>query len=118
PAPSPIPTALWEHSPGVRPVPFEPDSARALLDAAGWTDSNGDGIRERDGAPLRFEAEYISSDQTRADVLVAMQSMLRRVGIDLVPRAWESSTWVQRLRDGSFTASLWGWGWGPGVAGP
>jgi peptide/nickel transport system substrate-binding protein len=47
-----------------------------------------------------------------------MQSMLRRVGVDLVPRAYESTTWVQHLREGSFAGSFWGWGWGPGVVGP
>jgi peptide/nickel transport system substrate-binding protein len=64
------------------------------------------------------EADFISSDQTRQDVLVAIQNMLRRVGVDLAPRAYESSTWVQRLRDGAFDVSFWGWGWGPGVMGP
>jgi peptide/nickel transport system substrate-binding protein len=44
--------------------------------------------------------------------------MLRQVGVDLAPRAYESSTWVQHLREGSFTGSFWGWGWGPGVVGP
>lgn len=115
---SPIPEVFREHSPGVRPIPFAPDSARALLAAAGWRDTNRDGILVRDGRPLRIEVDYISTDQTRADVLVAMQSMLRRIGVDLAPRAYESSTWVQRLREGTFTASLWGWGWGPGVVGP
>jgi peptide/nickel transport system substrate-binding protein len=115
---SPIPTVLREHSPDVRPIPFDPDSARALLAAAGWSDSNGDGIVDRGGRPLRVDVDFVSTDQTRQDVLVAMQSMLRRVGIDLVPRAYESTTWVLRLREASFTASLWGWGWGPGVMGP
>jgi peptide/nickel transport system substrate-binding protein len=114
---SPIPTVFREHSPEVRPIPFAPDSARRLLEDAGWRDTNRDGIVDRDGRPLRIEADYISTDQTRQDVLVAMQSMLRRVGVDLVPRAYESSTWVQRLREGTFTASFWGWGWGPGVVG-
>jgi peptide/nickel transport system substrate-binding protein len=118
PAWSPIPEVFREHSPGVRPLPFAPDSARALLAAAGYTQTNRDGILVRDGRPLRIEADYISTDQARADVLVAMQSMLRRIGVDLAPRAYESSTWVQRLREGTFTASLWGWGWGPGVVGP
>jgi peptide/nickel transport system substrate-binding protein len=117
PAYSPIPAVLREHSPGVRPIPYDPAGARRLLDETGWREAGG-GIRQRDGVTLRVEADYISSDQTRQDVLVAMQSMLRRVGVDLAPRAYESSTWVQRLRDGSFTASLWGWGWGPGVVGP
>lgn len=115
---SPVPSILREHSPDVRPVPFDPDSARALLAVAGWRDSDGDGILDRGGRPLRIEVDFVSSDQTRRDVLVAMQSMLRPVGIDLVPRAYESTTWVQRLRDGTFTGSFWGWGWGPGVMGP
>jgi peptide/nickel transport system substrate-binding protein len=115
---SPIPQILREHSPDVRPIPFAADSARQLLAQAGWRDSNGDGLLDRDGRTLRIEVDYVSTDQTRQDVLVAMQSMLRRVGVDLAPRAYESTTWVQRLRDGSFTASFWGWGWGPGVMGP
>lgn len=115
---SPIPEILREHSPDVRPIPFDPDSARALLAAAGWRDTNGDGVLDRDGSPLRIEVDFVSSDQSRRDVLVGMQSMLRPLGIDLVPRAYESTTWVQRLRDGSFGASFWGWGWGPGVMGP
>jgi ABC-type transport system substrate-binding protein len=70
------------------------------------------------GPPLRLEIDYIATDATRRDVLVAMQSMLRQVGVDMVPRAYESTTWVQRLREGNFTGSFWGWGWGPGVVGP
>jgi peptide/nickel transport system substrate-binding protein len=118
PAFSPIPPALREHSPGVRPVPYDPAGARRLLAEAGWRDTNGDGVVDRGGRPLRIEADFISTDQTRQDVLVAIQSMLRGIGVDLAPRAYESSTWVQRLRDGTFAASFWGWGWGPGVVGP
>jgi peptide/nickel transport system substrate-binding protein len=118
PALSPIPAVLREHSPSVRPVPFDTAGARRLLAEAGWTERNRDGILVRDGRPLRIEIEFISTDQTRQDVLVAMQSMLRRIGVDIAPRAYESSTWVQRLREGSFAASFWGWGWGPGVVGP
>ena len=118
PALSPVPAILREHSADVRPVPYAPDSARALLAQAGWRDSDGDGLVDRNGQPLRIEVDFVSTDATRRDVLVAMQSMLRRAGIDLVPRAYESTTWVQRLRDGSFAASFWGWGWGPGVMGP
>jgi peptide/nickel transport system substrate-binding protein len=115
---SPIPEVLREHSPGVTPIPHDPEGALRLLAEAGWRDTNGDGIADRNGQPLRFEVEFVSTDQTREAVLVAMQSMLRRIGMDLVPRAYESTTWVTRLREGSFAASFWGWGWGPGVVGP
>jgi peptide/nickel transport system substrate-binding protein len=118
PALSPIPTILREHTPAVRPLPHDPAGARRLLQEAGWRETGRDGILQRDGRPLRLEVDFISTDLTRQDVLVAMQSMLRRVGVDLAPRAYESSAWVQRLRDGTFAGSFWGWGWGPGVVGP
>jgi peptide/nickel transport system substrate-binding protein len=118
PALSPIPAALAEHSPDVRPIPHDPAAAERLLDEAGWVRGANGGTRQRDGRPLRLELDYISTDQTRADVVVAMQAMLRRVGVELVPRPYESTAWVERLRARQFQGSLWGWGWGPGVVGP
>jgi peptide/nickel transport system substrate-binding protein len=118
PAYTPIPPALWEHSPGVQPLPYDPEAAGRLLDEAGWRDTDGDGIRDRGGARLRIEVDYISADQTRQDVLVAIQSMVRQIGVDLVPRAYERTAWVERLRAREFQGSSWGWGWGPGVVGP
>ncbi len=115
---SPIPPSLREHSTGVRPIPFDPAGAGRLLDQAGWRDSNGDGIRDRNGQPLQVEVEYSAADPIRGDVLVAMQAQLRRVGVQLVPRSYERTTWVERLRNREFTGSFWGWGWGPGTMGP
>jgi peptide/nickel transport system substrate-binding protein len=115
---TPLPPSVREHSDQVRPLPFNPDSAGRLLDAAGWRDANGDGIRERRAVPLRIQVDYISADPVRQDVLVAVQSMLRRIGVDLIPRAYERTAWVERLRGRDFLGSSWGWGWGPGVVGP
>jgi len=53
--------ALWPIWPGgpvsgaESPVPeFDPGAAAKLLDAAGWTDSDKDGIRDRDGKQLHL----------------------------------------------------------------
>lgn len=118
PALSPIPPRLREHSPDARPIPADPDGARRLLAQAGWADANRDGVLEKNGRPLRVEVEYSASDPIRGDMLVAMQAQLRRIGVDLVPRSYERTTWVERLRERQFTGSFWGWGWGPGVMGP
>ncbi len=114
---SPIPASLREHSADVRPLPYDPAGAARLLEEAGWRDTNGDGVREKGGKPLRLTVEYNSGDAARRDVLVAMQSELRKVGIDLVPQPYESTAWVERLRGREFQGSFWGWGWGPGVMG-
>jgi peptide/nickel transport system substrate-binding protein len=118
PALSPIPRSLTEHCPEVRPLAYDPDRARALLAEAGWQDQSGDGIRERGGQPLRLEIDYTATDVARRDVLVAMQAMLRPLGIDLGLRPFESTAWVERLRGGEFMGSFWGWGYGPAVVGP
>ncbi|CAN5139083.1 peptide-binding protein [soil metagenome] len=118
PALSPIPPRLAEHNPGARPIPFNPQMAGQLLDQAGWRDTNGDGIRDKGGRPLRIELEYSTADQTRNDMAVAIQAMLSRIGVQLVPKPYERTTWVSRLRAGEFQGSFWGWGWGPGVVGP
>lgn len=118
PAYSIIPPALWEHSPTVQPLPHDPTAAARLLAEAGWRDADGDGIRDKDGAPLRIQVDYIAAEQSRQDVLVAIQSMLRKIGVELIPRGYERTAWVDRLRNQEFTGSMWGWGWGPGVMGP
>lgn len=35
-------------------LPFDAAAAARLLEAAGWRDGDGDGVRERDGVPFRF----------------------------------------------------------------
>jgi peptide/nickel transport system substrate-binding protein len=115
---SPIAPGLREHSADVRPIPYDPNAARQTLEQAGWRDTNGDGIREKGGQPLRIEIEVSSADQMRKDMLIFIQQQLRQVGIDLAIREMERASWVERLRGRQFTASFWGWGWGPGVMGP
>jgi peptide/nickel transport system substrate-binding protein len=115
---TPIPRGLPEHCPDVRPLPHDPARARALLAEGGWQDRSGDGIVERDGRPLRLEIEYNATDVARRDVLVAIQAMVRPIGMDVVLRPYESTAWVERLRAREFVASFWGWGYGPAVVGP
>lgn len=118
PALSPIPARLREHSADVKPIAYNAAQAGQLLQQDGWVDTNGDGVREKNGQPLRLTVEYSSADPVRQDMLVAMQAMVKQAGIQLVPQAYERTTWVDRLRSRQFQGSFWGWGWGPGVMGP
>ncbi len=78
--------SFWENSSYARadaaPLPYEPDMAAQLLDEAGWVDSDGDGVRDKDGTPL--ELRFITNQrQIRADVQVVAQQQLAEIGVAL-----------------------------------
>lgn len=51
---SPFLPGTWAYDAETPPYNYDPDRARRLLDEAGWLDSDGDGVRERDGKQLKF----------------------------------------------------------------
>lgn len=106
---SPLLADTWATNRSLEPWPFDPAAARAGLAAAGWSDSNGDGILDRGGQPFRFELVTNTGNQTRADLQVAIQAMLRAVGVDMVPRLVEGATLTGDLVAHRFQATLGAW---------
>lgn len=51
---SPVQPGNWAYDADVAQVSYNPAAARKLLADAGWTDSDADGISDKDGKPLRF----------------------------------------------------------------
>jgi peptide/nickel transport system substrate-binding protein len=62
--------------------PYDPDTAVALLEDAGWVDTDGDGIRDKDGVPLRLEAVTFRW-QRMNEMFEMVQAQLRSLGIDV-----------------------------------
>jgi peptide/nickel transport system substrate-binding protein len=65
---------------GVRHYSYDPDKARALLDAAGWQ-QGADGIRHKDGKPLSLELATTSGNRTREMIEQVLQAQWRQIGI-------------------------------------
>ncbi|QAY63764.1 ABC transporter substrate-binding protein [Xylanimonas allomyrinae] len=64
---------------------FDPDAAKAALDAAGWK-PGADGIREKDGQKATFDVVYAPLFTGSQAVLELAQQQLRAVGVDLTLR--------------------------------
>lgn len=87
------------------PLPYDPAEANTLLDAAGWHDRNGDGVRVRDGRPFRFTATVPSGNDLPA-LAVLVQAHLRRVGVQMEIQVLDGTAVKRRRNTGQFEAAF------------
>ncbi|MFC2105608.1 ABC transporter substrate-binding protein [Candidatus Bipolaricaulota bacterium] len=75
-----MPAAPYYNSDINYMYPYNPDKARELLESAGWVDTNGDGVREKNGMDL--EIEFVSFPGFMAEGPAEMvQAFYAEVGI-------------------------------------
>ena len=97
----------WGYNPDVRVIGYDPEKARALLREAGWEDTDGDGIVDRDGQPLAF---MVMTE--RNGLPPAIQDYLRAVGIDMSIKTVERAVREELQKTSEWDAYI-GWdGWG------
>ncbi|OGO33139.1 MAG: hypothetical protein A2Z16_11420 [Chloroflexi bacterium RBG_16_54_18] len=68
--------------PSITPWPYDPEQAKALLDEAGWVDTNGDGVREKDGQDL-VVIYGTTTREIRQDTQAVAQQDLAEIGVKL-----------------------------------
>lgn len=91
---------------------YNPDKARELLAEAGWADTDGDGIVEREGTPLSFEVLYPSGSPTYDQELAYMQDAWQDVGVDAQPTSLDFPALVGTItEDHTFDMAFLGFGW-------
>jgi peptide/nickel transport system substrate-binding protein len=81
------PATLWEETPYAAPgaelYRYDSDKAIALLDEAGWVDSNDDGTRDKDGVELVLIYSTTEGREVREQTQVVAQQHLAEVGIGI-----------------------------------
>ena len=98
-----------EYDKSIEPLPFDPGAAAKLLEEAGWSDHDGDGIIDREGTPFRFEFTYSSGSTTGEQLATILQESLKKVGIEMTLRQLEWALFTQLLDDRAFDAVTLGW---------
>ncbi len=99
----------WAYDKTVKPWPFDPQTARQLLDEAGWKDTNGDGIRDRDGKKFEFELNIAHGSNTAAQFAQLLQEECGKAGVRVDIRQVEASTFFDRIDKGDFDACILSW---------
>ncbi len=93
---------LWIGHGTPKPTGPDPAEARRLLASRGWTDTDGDGILEKDGRPLRLTLNYPGTSAARRQISLLAQQQLRRVGIAVDLQQFDFPVWYGRRNAGQF----------------
>jgi ABC-type transport system substrate-binding protein len=97
----------------VKPLPYDLERARRLLNNAGWIDTDRDGVRDKliDGRRVsaRFNLLIEANSAQSLTVAQIVQSNCRKIGVrvDITPA--QQALMVQRTRAKDFDAVLRGW---------
>ena len=105
PAAGPIWPRSWAYDPSVKPYPYDPQRALALLKEAGWRDTDGDHILDKEGKRFSFTLVINEGDETKRRIVMLLQQQLWEVGI-LMDVKTVSTTSIDFLFRGEFEAVL------------
>ena len=83
---------------------YEPEKAKQLLDEAGYKDTDGDGIRDKDGKKLSLQLILNSAYESDSIVAAAMQSQLKEIGVGLELTSYEDLT--DHQKSGNYDLAL------------
>ena len=111
-----LPAVGWAHDPSLQPYAFDTELASQILDEAGWTDSDDDGVRECNGcataeagAALTIRLQTNAGNTTREDLGALVQDQLNSIGFDIQFEAIEFGTLVGELLGQTYDMVIIGW---------
>jgi ABC-type transport system substrate-binding protein len=95
-------------SPAVKPLAFSVPEAIHLLREAGWQDSDGDGLLDKDGTTFRYTV-MTADPETSVKMLTLAKEAMRQAGVEMNIKVVDWSTFLSLIDDYKFDAVMLGW---------
>jgi peptide/nickel transport system substrate-binding protein len=92
---------------------YDPDRARQMLEEAGWVDSDGDGVREKDGQKLSFSVTLGEGSAQSTLMAAYFQEAWGEVGAECTPELIPFQTQLEQMDARDFDISALAFGWTP-----
>ncbi|KJL30155.1 ABC transporter substrate-binding protein [Microbacterium oxydans] len=83
-------------------IDFDADAAGALLDEAGWSETDDEGYRTKDGERLSTVIPYADNDQLAQRTLEQVQIDGKALGFEIVLQPVPAADFSQRLYNGDY----------------
>jgi peptide/nickel transport system substrate-binding protein len=109
-----VPGSRWEPT-GDEVLAWDIPAANQLLEDAGYTDTDGDGVREMPpgsldpGRPLEFRYYVRTNEQTTVDAAPFISEWLSQIGIEAEVIAVTSGRLGDIINEGTYDMFAWGW---------
>ncbi len=104
---------MWYYNPNVKKYPYNPEKAKKLLEEAGWKDTDGDGILDKNGKKFEFTIMTNQGNLNRAKTAQILQKRLGEIGISVKIRIVEWASFINEFIDKKrFEAVILGWSTG------
>ena len=104
-ATGPLNPNSYDYNPNINPWPYDPKRAAQLLDEAGWTDHDGDGIRDKDGVKFKFEFLGGTGSTIFTQLSPVLRDAFQKAGIEMTERIVEFNVMSENLKDHKFDAA-------------
>lgn len=98
----------FAYNPTVPVTRHDPAAAKRLLTNAGWLDSNGDGVVDRNGKPLKVEMILMAGQASTLQFGQMLQAEMRKAGVQLELVVLDFSTAIQRVVEGDYESAYLG----------
>ena len=85
---------------------FDLDHANQILDEAGYTDTDGDGIREKDGVKLSASFMYQTGSASDDNLVVYICDQASKIGIELTPQSAQMMDWYAMVQSGEYGLTI------------
>ncbi|MCB0727980.1 MAG: hypothetical protein KDD00_10980 [Ignavibacteriae bacterium] len=93
-------------------IPYDINKAKQLLAEAGWKDTDGDGIidKEIDGKKVDFKFTFTNNtNPKRKKVILILIEQLRQIGIEASIQEYEWSVFLDKIKKHDYDACFAGW---------
>tara|TARA_B100000676_G_C18049233_1_gene829989 strand:- start:674 stop:2176 length:1503 start_codon:yes stop_codon:yes gene_type:complete len=112
----------YRYNNNLKPIEYDLEKAKTLLKEAGWTDTDGDHIldKEIDGEKIKFQFKYsyMTGSSSAKEIFLTVKENFKKIGVIAVGNPMEFATFYNKAQKHDFELMAGAWISGSGYSNP